>query len=168
MVSHFEYTRDEEGYILDENGERVLPGEPSINKKTGKRNKAKPRVWNQKIINNICESIINGNFIKDAVRAQGMKLNSYYNMLKMGKKGIRPYNEWRDQIEQAKALAVTEKVDILAREMRNGNVGVIQWWLARVHPNNWERTERIKAEVDNSQKIEIVRFSDKHKDKEEE
>ena len=50
--------------------------------------------------------------------------------------------------------------------MENGNVGVIQWWLARMHPNQWERTERIKAEVDNSQTISIVRFSDKNKDEE--
>jgi hypothetical protein len=51
--------------------------------------------------------------------------------------------------------------------MENGNVGVIQWWLARMHPQRWERTERIKAEVDNTQTINIVKFSDKHKDKEE-
>lgn len=163
-----EFPKDEEGYILDENGERVLPNEPSMSKKTGKRKKAKPRVFTQAKIDKICKLIIDGNFIKDAIGSVGIKPNSYYsNLVGKGKKGIEPYASWLEQIEQAKFQAVTDKVEILAEEMKNGNVGVIQWWLARVHPNQWERTERIKAEVDNTQKIEIVRFSDKHKDKKE-
>ena len=164
-----EFPKDEEGYTLDENGERVLPNEPGMSKKTGKRKRAYPRTITQAKIDKICELVINGNFIKDAVASQGINTNTYYEAMRKGKKGIRPYCEWREQIEIAKAQAVTDKVNILAEEMKNGNVGVIQWWLARVHPNQWERTERIKAEVDNSQTINIVRFSDKHKkeDKEE-
>ena len=163
-----EFPKDEEGYTLDENGERVLPNEPQMSKKTGKRKKAKPRVFTQAKVDKICELIIEGNFIKDAVQSVGLNLNSYYaNLVKQGKKGIEPYATWYEQIEVAKAQAVTDKVHILSNEMKNGNVGVIQWWLARMHPNQWERTERIKAEVDNTQKIEIVRFSDKNKDKEE-
>ena len=94
-------------------------------------------------------------------------LDSYLKFAK-GKKGIRPYDKWYEQVEIAKAQAETDRIEVLPREMESGNVGVIQWWLARMHPNRWERTERIKAEVDNTQKIEIVRFSDKHKDKKEE
>lgn len=161
-----EFPRDEEGYILDENGERVLSNEPSMSKKTGKRKKAKPRVFTQAKVDRICKLIIDGNFIKDAVGSVGIKPNSYYSTLvSKGKKGIEPYASWLEQIEQAKFQAVTDKVEILSEEMKNGNVGVIQWWLARVHPNQWERTERIKAEVDNSQTISIVRFSDKQKEK---
>lgn len=163
-----EFPKDEEGYTLDENGERVLPNEPSMSKKTGKRKKAKPRVITQAKINKICELIIEGNFIKDAVESVGVKYGTYSDAMRKGKRGIRPYDEWYDQVQIAKAQAVTDKVSILSKEMKAGNVGVIQWWLARMHPNHWERTERIKAEVDNTQKIEIVRFSDKHKDKEEE
>ena len=163
-----EFPRDEEGYILDENGERVLPDEPQMSKKTGKRKKGKTKVFTQAKIDKVCKMIVDGNFIKDALGTVGIKPNTYYSRLvKMGKKGIEPYASWLEQIEQAKSQAVTDKVEILAREMKNGNVGVIQWWLARVHPNQWERTERIKAEVDNTQKIESVRFSDKNKDKEE-
>lgn len=163
-----EFPKDEEGYTLDENGERVLPDEPSMSKKTGKRKKAKPRAITQAKINKICELIIEGNFIKDAVVSTGVNYSTYSKAMAKGKKGIRPYDEWYEQVQIAKAQAVTDKVGILSKEMKAGNVGVIQWWLARMHPNHWERTERIKAEVDNTQKIEIVRFSDKHKDKEEE
>ena len=163
-----EFPKDEEGYTLDENGERVLPNEPQMSKKTGKRKRAYPRIITQAKIDKICELIVNGNFIKDAVSSQGVKTKTFYDAMRKGKKGIRPYDEWYEQVEIAKAQAVTDKVNILAEEMKNGNVGVIQWWLARVHPNQWERTERIKAEVDNSQTINIVRFSDKNKDKDEE
>ena len=162
-----EFPKDEEGYTLDENGERVLPNEPSMSKKTGKRKKAKPRAITQGQINKICKKIKEGNFIKQSVIASGVNYSTYTGAMARGKKGIRPYDKWYEQIQIAKAEAETDKVSILNDEMLAGNVGVIQWWLARMHPNRWERTERIKAEVDNSQKIEIVKYSDKNKDKEE-
>jgi len=155
---------------VDENGQPVLPHEPSVSAKTGKRRVAKPREITQGQINKICKKIKEGNFIKQSVIASGVNYNTYYSAMNKGKKGIRPYCDWYEQVEIAKAEAETDKVSILNDEMQNGNVGVIQWWLARMHPNRWERTERIKAQVDNSQKIEIVRFSDqedKKKDSEE-
>lgn len=150
---------------VDENGQPVLPHEPSVSAKTGKRKKAKPRAITQGKINQICKKIKEGNFIKQSVISSGVSYSTYSRAMAQGKKGIRPYDKWYEQIQVAKAEAETDKVAILNEEMLNGNVGVIQWWLARMHPNRWERTERIKAEVDNSQKIEIVRYSDKNKDK---
>lgn len=162
-----EFPRDEEGYILDENGERVLPDEPQMSKLTGKRKKANTRALTDAKINKICELIKQGNFVKQSCISVGVNYNTFRNNMTKGKKGIRPYNKWYEQVEMAKAQAETDKVGILAKEMDAGNVGVIQWWLARMYPNRWERTERIKAEVDNSQVIEIKRYSDalKGKDK---
>lgn len=159
----YEPVYDDEGYELDENGERVLPNEPSISHKTGKRKKAKVRFLSDAKVNKICEKILEGNFVKQSCIAVGVNYGSFQTAMQKGRKGIRPYDKWYEQVEIAKAQAETDKVGILAKEMNNGNVGVIQWWLARMHPNRWERTERIKAEVDNSQKIEIVRYSDKYK-----
>ena len=153
---------------VDENGQPVLESEPKVSALTGKRRASKPTKLTQGQINKICKKIKEGNFIKQSVIASGVNYNTYNDAMRKGKKGIRPYCQWREQIEKAKAEAETDKVSILNDEMQKGNVGVIQWWLARMHPNRWERTERIKAEVDNSQKIEIVRFSDKYKDKKEE
>lgn len=148
---------------VDENGQPILPNEPKVDAKTGKRRKAKPRAITQGQINKICKKIREGNFIKQSVISTGVNYSTYMGAMQKGKKGIRPYCEWYEQIEIAKAEAETDKVSILNDEMQKGNVGVIQWWLARMHPNRWERTERIKAEVDNSQKIEIVRYSDAQK-----
>lgn len=148
---------------VDENGQPILPNEPSVSAKTGKRKASKPRAITQGQINKICKKIMEGNFIKQAVISSGVKYGTYNSAMARGKKGIKPYDKWYEQIQIAKAKAETDKVSILNDEMQKGNVGVIQWWLARMHPNRWERTERIKAEVDNSQKIEIVRYSDKDK-----
>lgn len=153
---------------VDENGQPILPNEPKVSAKTGKRRVAKPRAITQGQINKICKKIKEGNFIKQSVISSGVNYNTYQMAMRRGKKGIKPYCKWYEQIEIAKAEAETDKVSILNDEMLAGNVGVIQWWLARMHPNRWERTERIKAEVDNSQTIEIVRYSDRQKEEKEE
>lgn len=153
---------------VDENGQPILPNEPKVSAKTGKRRPSKPRAITQGQVNKICKKIKEGNFIKQSVISCGVNYSTYQNAMRKGKKGIRPYCEWYEQVERAKAEAETDKVSILNDEMVKGNVGVIQWWLARMHPQRWERTEKIKAEVDNTQKIEIVRYSDKNKDNKEE
>lgn len=153
---------------VDENGQPVLPDEPSVSIKTGKRRKAKPRAITKSQIKKICELIKQGNFVKQSCISVGINYGTFQSYMRKGKKEIRPYDEYYKMVEMAKAQAETDKIEVLHNEMQNGNVGVIQWWLARMHPQRWERTERIKAEVDNTQKIEIVRFSDKVKDKEEE
>lgn len=151
---------------VDENGQPILPNEPSVSAKTGKRKASKPRTITQGQINKICKKIMEGNFIKQSVISSGVNYNTYQTAMRRGKKGIKPYDKWYEQIEIAKAKAETDKVSILNDEMVKGNVGVIQWWLSRMHGDRWERTERIKAKVDNSQKIEIVRFSDTEKEEE--
>lgn len=163
-MSRYSYNKDTD---VDENGQAVKANEPKVSARTGKRRKGKPRSINKTHINSICKKIKEGNFIKQSVIASGVNYNTYQTIMAKGKKGISPYDEWYEQVQMAKAEAETDKVSILNDEMQKGNVGVIQWWLARMHPNRWERTERIKAEVDNSQKIEIVRYSDKHKENKE-
>lgn len=148
---------------VDEKGYSITPEEPKVSRKTGKRRAGKPRALTQAKIDRICEKIREGNFIKQSVISCGVKYSTYTKAMSKGKKDISPYNKWREQIEIAKAEAETDKVAILNDEMLKGNVGVIQWWLSRMHGDRWERTERIKAQVDNSQKIEVVKYSDAQK-----
>ena len=96
---------DDEGYELDENGERVLPNEPQMSHKTGKRKKAKPRVLTDAKINRICEKIKEGNFVKQSCIACGVNYNGFQTAMRQGKKGIRPYDKWYEMIEMAKAQA---------------------------------------------------------------
>ena len=106
------FPKDEEGYTLDENGERVLPDEPQMSPKTGKRKKAKPRTLTQGKINKICKLINQGNFVKQSCIASGVNYGSFQGAMRKGKKGIEPYATWRDQVEQAKATAETDKIEV--------------------------------------------------------
>lgn len=161
-----EFPRDEDGHVLDENGFPVLPDEPQMSLKTGKRKKAKPRVLTDAKIRRICESIRRGNFQKQACLSEGVSYSSFRRAMDKGKKLIRPYDEWYLQVQEAMAQSETEVVDVIHEQIQAGNVGVAQWYLARKFPNRWEKTERIKAKVDNNQTIRIVRHSDKVKKEE--
>ena len=158
---------DDEGFELDENGFRVLPHEPQMSHLTGKRKKAKPRVLTDGKINCICRLIREGNFVKQACLSSGVSYKTFRDAMSKGKKLIRPYDEWYRRVEEAKAQSETDVVKVVHDAIEQGNVGVAQWYLARKFPDRWEKSERIKAKIDNSQRIEIVRFSDKTRDKKE-
>lgn len=149
---------------VDENGEKVSYGEPKVSFKTGKRRKGTPRAIDGWQINRIIKSIKNGNYEKQAVISAGVNYNTHLTWKQKGKKGIRPYDEYYERIEQAKAECETEIVDALNESIKNGNTGVAQWMLSRKYPKRWEKTERVEAKVDNTQRIEIVKYSDLKKE----
>lgn len=163
-----EFPVDEDGHVLDENGFPVLPDEPQMSRKTGKRKRAYPKVLTDAKVERICELIREGNFVKQACISVGVNYETFRRGMAKGRKMIRPYDKWFEMVERAKAESETDVVRVINEQIKAGNVGVAQWYLARKFPNRWEKTERIKAKVDNSQRIEIVRHSDKVKDKEEE
>lgn len=152
----------------DENGEEVLANEPKISPKTGKRRKGKPREMNGHKVNKIVELIKQGNYVKQAVISAGVKYQTHLSWMTKGKKGIKPYDEYFERIERAKSESETDLVGALHDSIEQGNVGIAQWMLSRKFPKRWEKTERSEVKVDNTQKIEIVKFSDKEKENKEE
>lgn len=149
---------------VDENGEPVIDGEPKVSAKTGKRRKGKPRVLTDAKINRICDLIRKGNFMKQACISTGVNYETFRSCMNKGKKGIRPYDQWYEQVEIAKADAETGIVNMLADQIDKGNVGVAQWMLARKYPQRWERSQKQEVKIDNTQKLEIVKFSDLSKE----
>lgn len=148
----------------DENGEPVLPNEPKVSKKTGKRKKAKPHAIKPSEIEKICDLIRSGNYVKTSVNAVGVNYNTFLTYMRQGKKGIRPYDEYYRKVEQAKAKFESDAVSTISESGKNGNVGAYMWMLPRMYPKRWQSTKRIEAEVDNTQRIEIVRFSETDKE----
>ena len=55
---------------------------------------------------------------------------------------------------------------MLHDSIEQGNTGVAQWMLARKFPKRWEKTERSEVKVDNTQKIELVKYSEVKKEEE--
>ena len=149
---------------VDENGQPVLAGEPSVSKKTGKRRKANPHAIKPSQIRKICDLIRAGNYVKPSVLAVGVNYNTFLDYMKKGKKMIRPYDEYYQMVEQAKAEFETGAVSTISDSGKEGNVGAYMWMLPRMFPKRWQTTQRIEAEVDNTQKIELVRYTDKNKD----
>ena len=154
---------------VDENGEKVIPGqEPGVSYKTGKRRKGRPTTMDKRKVNKVVELIKQGNYVKQAVISAGLNYKTHLNWMTKGKKGIRPYDEYYERIEEAKAECETDMVGMLNESIKQGNTGVAQWMLSRKFPKRWEKTERSEVKVDNTQKIELVRYSDKKEENKEE
>lgn len=149
---------------VDENGQPVLPDEPKVSAKTGKRRKAKPTSISKHKIEKIANLVRAGNYVKPSVLACGANYNTFLSYMKKGKKGIRPYDEYYEIIEQAKGEFETNAVSKITESGNNGNVGAFMWQLPRMFPQRWGAVQRQEVKVDNSQTIEIVRYSDKNKD----
>lgn len=149
---------------VDENGQPIRDNEPKVSKLTGKRRKGKPRAITPTKMEHICRTIRAGNYVKQSVIANGCNYNTFMDYMQKGRKGIRPYDEYYEMVEQAKAGAEIDMSNRISESAENGNVGADMWKLQRMFPNRWASTQRIEQKVDNTQKIEIVRFSDKHKE----
>ena len=149
---------------IDENGQPIKDNEPKVSRKTGKRRKGDPKAITMHKIQEIAKIIRAGNYVKQSVIACGVNYNTFQDYMRKGKKGIRPYDEYYEIIEQAKAGAEIDMSTRIAESGENGNVGADMWKLQRMFPNRWGNAQRQEIKVDNTQKIEIVRFSDKNKD----
>ena len=149
---------------VDENGQPIRDNEPKVSKLTGKRRKGKPRAITPTKMEHICRTIRAGNYVKQSVIANGCNYNTFMDYMHKGKKGIRPYDEYYEMVEQAKAGAEIDMSNRITESAENGNVGADMWKLQRMFPNRWGNAQRQEIKVDNTQKIELVRFSDKHKE----
>lgn len=151
---------------VDENGQPIRANEPRVSKLTGKRRVGKPKAITEHKMECICRTIRAGNYVKQSVIANGVKYDTFMDYMKKGKKGIRPYDKYYEMVEQAKAGAEIDMSTRIAESGQNGNVGADMWKLQRMFPNRWGNAQRQEIKVDNTQKIEIVKFSDKHKEEE--
>lgn len=149
---------------VDENGQPIMGDEPKVSAYTGERRKGKPREISLKKMEQICNIIRCGNYVKQSVLACGINYNTFKNYIRKGKKGIRPYDEYYEMLQVAKAGAEIDMSNRIDESAKNGNVGADMWKLQRMFPNRWGNAQRQEIKVDNTQKIEIVKFSDKNKE----
>ena len=149
---------------VDENGQVIEDNEPRVSAKTGKRRMGKPEAIKPSDIRKICGIIRAGNYVKQSVLVCGVSYSTFRKYMEKGKKGIRPYDEYYEMVEQAKAGAEIDMSTRIAESGENGNVGADMWKLQRMFPNRWGNAQRQEIKVDNTQKIELVRYSDKEKE----
>ena len=125
--------------------------------------KGNPRALNKRKMEKICNLIRCGNYVKQSVQACDVNYNTYLACMRKGKQGIEPYDMFYRMQEQAKAEFETGAVSKIAESGADGNIGAYMWMLPRMYPQRWAKVNRQEVKVDNSQKIEIVKFSDKKK-----
>ena len=128
--------------------------------------KGNPRALNKKKIESICNLIRCGNYVKTSVKANDVNYNTFLSCMNKGKKGVEPYEEWYNMIEQAKAEFEANAVSTISESGANGNIGAYMWMLPRMYPHRWQSTQRSEVKVDNSQEIRIVKYSEKNKGEE--
>lgn len=149
---------------VDENGQPIRNNEPLVSAKTGKRRKGKPKAISMKKLEDICRTIRAGNYVKQSVIANGINYRTFRDYMDKGKKGIRPYDEYYEAVEIAKAGAEVDMSNRIAESGEAGNVGADMWKLQRMFPNRWGNAQRQEVKIDTSQKLEIVKFSDLNKE----
>lgn len=152
---------------IDENGEKIQDNEPRVSLVTGKRRKGKPRSITLKKMEKICGIVRAGNYVKPSVLACGVNYNTFMEYMRKGKKGISPYDEYYEMLQVAKAGAEVDMSTRISESGANGNVGADMWKLQRMFPNRWGNAQRQEIKVDNTQTIEIVKFSEVNKNNEE-
>jgi len=130
--------------------------------------KGNPRVLTKQKMKSICNLIRAGNYVKTSVKANDINYNTYLSCMRKGKQGIAPYDEYYAMQEQAKAEFEAGAISKISESGADGNIGAYMWMLPRMYPQRWGKVQRQEVKVDNSQKIEIVKFSDKNKQDNEE
>ena len=148
----------------DENGEKVKSTEPRVSAKTGKRRRGNPKAISLKKMEQICNIVRCGNYVKPSVLACGVNYKTFMDYMNKGKKGIRPYDEYYEMLQLAKGQAEVDMVTRVHESAEAGNVGADMWHLSRMFPNRWGATKRVEAKVDNSQEITIRKYSDVNKE----
>ena len=125
--------------------------------------KGNPRVLTKQKMKSICNLIRAGNYVKTSVKANDINYNTYLSCMRKGKQGIAPYDEYYAMQEKAKADFEAGAISKISESGADGNIGAYMWMLPRMYPQRWGKVQRQEVKVDNSQKIEIVKFSDENK-----
>ena len=125
--------------------------------------KGNPRALTKRKMESICNLIRAGNYVKTSVKANDINYNTYLSCMRKGKQGIAPYDEYYAMQEKAKADFEAGAISKISESGADGNIGAYMWMLPRMYPQRWGKVQRQEVKVDNSQKIEIVKFSDENK-----
>lgn len=119
-----------------------------------------PYMMDKDKINQALRSIRRGNFVKTSVIEAGINYSTHLDWIKKGKKGIKPYAEYYERVEMAKAKGEMAHVDNIYDSAMAGNVGASQWALSRMYPERWGKKEKLDVKNDTKQEIRFVPYKE--------
>lgn len=79
-----------------------------------------------------------GGYDETAAKAAGLSTTQFYEWLRRGREGDRPYDLFLEQVEEARAEGESRNVMLIAKAAQS-NWQAAAWLLERRHPERWAR-----------------------------
>lgn len=118
-----------------------------MNWRYGKIRKGK---LNPQIQEAICNEIKRGTPITSACLIAGISKDTYYRWYHKGEKAkTGKFKEFYNKIEEAKAYAISLRVENIRKAGRNGSWQADAWWLERMDPENFSRKDHVNVKSEN-------------------
>lgn len=93
------------------------------------------------------ESIRKGNYVTVSCKASGISRTAYHEWQEKAGKGISPYKEFIELVEQAESEFIEDSIDEI-REAGHKNWQALAWILERRHQDKYGRYERVEEKKD--------------------
>jgi hypothetical protein len=118
----------------------------------GRKTKLTPELQEE-----VVKRIRAGNYIQVACEAVGISHTTYFNWIKKGEEGKRPYVEFLEAVKKAESEAQVNYVATVASHARD-QWQAAAWWLERRFPDKWGRKDRldIKGEITAEKKVDKI------------
>ena len=100
-------------------------------------------------------SIRKGNSLKIACGAAKIHYTTFKKWMKLGNEGIHPYFEFFLDVEEAQALIAEEMNEAMIQHGKKGNIGGLQWQLAKIYPEEYGNNKKIETKEEKKQEIII-------------
>ena len=107
---------------------------------------ARPTKLTPQVRERIAESIRAGAYAEQAARAAGITPSTYYDWIKRGEAGERPFSEFSDAVRACEAEAEVAAITVLRDAAQTGEWRAAAHYLERRHPERWGRRERHHVE----------------------
>ena len=104
---------------------------------------ARPTKLTPKVREHIVESIRAGAYAEQAAHAAGIAPSTYYDWLRRGEAGERPFSEFSDALRAGEAEAEVAAVTVIRDAAQAGDWRAAAHYLDRRHPERWGRRHHV-------------------------
>jgi transposase len=95
----------------------------------------------KEMIDKIATFIANGNYVETACKALGIGQSTYYEWMKKGREGKKPYAELAETVKKAEAIAEAKRIQTILMASEE-TWQAAAWYLERRYPERWGQKKR--------------------------
>ena len=95
----------------------------------------------------ICNAIKAGNYSEIAAKYAGVSSTTFYKWMALGDgdNAESPYREFREAVENARAIAEVRNIGLIQQAATNGTWQAAAWYLERTAPARWGRRSALEV-----------------------